>query len=659
MTITPAANQSGTATIGINAGTVSTSFVLTVTPPAAPVSISSIPAQTTTENTATKPVAFTLGNAPASLTLTATSSNPTLAPVANIVLSGSGASRTVTITPAANQFGTATIGINAGSASTSFVLTVTPAFTGGVGPSQVNSVRSANLTYFQYVIANYPLSQSWTDSTNLCPSLTPSGATLGFSTWCGWMATPAGGSMYPQHYGDTATAQIPYGLLLSNGVYGVAVEAMVYVGNLGLTNGSYPIIGLTQGVNALQLLDGTTTTFAGTPVTTAMLPANSWHYIKMMLDTNGYTLKVDANTVISVSSRDLYKWSPNANATLTLGNFNGLLAAVDIKSYNNGGPNILAPVSISSIPAQTTPENTATKPIVFTLGNARASLTLTATSSNPTLAPVANIVLGGSGANRTVTITPAANQFGTATIGINAGTVSNSFILTVTPVCTGGAGPSQVNSVRSANLTYFQYVIADYKLNGSWTDSMNFCPSLAPHGATVGFSTWCGWYGQPPAGDVPQHYGDTATAQIPSSLLLSNGVYAVAVEAMVYVGNLGLTNGSYPIIGLTQGVNALQLLDGTNTTFAGTPVTTAMLPANSWHYIKMMLDTNGYSLKVDANTVISVASRDLYKWSPNASATLTLGNFNGLLAAVDIKSYNNGGPNILSPVPVANLSKLK
>jgi Ca2+-binding RTX toxin-like protein len=43
-------------------------------------------------------------------------------------------------------------------------------------------------------------------------------------------------------------------------------------------------------------------------------------------------------------------------------------------------------------------------------------LTLSATSSNKTLVPVANIKFGGSGANRTVSITPAAKKSGSATI---------------------------------------------------------------------------------------------------------------------------------------------------------------------------------------------------------------------------------------------------
>ena len=44
-----------------------------------------------------------------------------------------------------------------------------------------------------------------------------------------------------------------------------------------------------------------------------------------------------------------------------------------------------------------------------------SSLTVSGSSSNPTLVPNANIVFGGSGASRTVTVTPASGQTGTAT----------------------------------------------------------------------------------------------------------------------------------------------------------------------------------------------------------------------------------------------------
>src|SRR5207247_818909 len=91
---------------------------------------------------------------------------------------------------------------------------------------------------------------------------------------------------------------------------------------------------------------------------------------------------------------------------------------------------------------RSTNENTPTGAIAFTVGDAEtpaANLTVTASSSNTTLVPNANIVLGGSDVNRTVTITPAANQSGTANITLtvtdgNGATATTTFALTVTLV---------------------------------------------------------------------------------------------------------------------------------------------------------------------------------------------------------------------------------
>jgi uncharacterized repeat protein (TIGR03803 family) len=65
------------------------------------------------------------------------------------------------------------------------------------------------------------------------------------------------------------------------------------------------------------------------------------------------------------------------------------------------------------------PEGVATTALGFTIDDDDtdpSSLVVTAGSSNSALVPDANIVLAGSGANRTVTVTPASNRTGTATI---------------------------------------------------------------------------------------------------------------------------------------------------------------------------------------------------------------------------------------------------
>ena len=78
--------------------------------------------------------------------------------------------------------------------------------------------------------------------------------------------------------------------------------------------------------------------------------------------------------------------------------------------------------TISEIPNQTTPEDTPTPPIPFTVDDAEQSpfdLVVNAKSNNIALIPNMNIVLGGYGTNRTITLTPSPNAYGVATIVVS------------------------------------------------------------------------------------------------------------------------------------------------------------------------------------------------------------------------------------------------
>ncbi|MEO8260530.1 MAG: N,N-dimethylformamidase beta subunit family domain-containing protein [Acidobacteriota bacterium] len=97
-----------------------------------------------------------------------------------------------------------------------------------------------------------------------------------------------------------------------------------------------------------------------------------------------------------------------------------------------------SPPTITAIGPQVTDRGAPTGAIAFTVGavdTTPASLTLTGDSSNPTLVPNANIVFGGSGTARTVTVTPQAGQAGATTITVTVGdgtaAASTSFQLTV------------------------------------------------------------------------------------------------------------------------------------------------------------------------------------------------------------------------------------
>ena len=117
VTVTPAAGQTGrvtiTLTVSDGTNTSSCAFVLEVVSGNTVPSISALPGLVNVVMGSTPtPVNFTIADAesaPGDLRVTATSSNTTLLPNANISLGGSGANRTVTLTPASGQTGAATV----------------------------------------------------------------------------------------------------------------------------------------------------------------------------------------------------------------------------------------------------------------------------------------------------------------------------------------------------------------------------------------------------------------------------------------------------------------------------------------------------------------------------------------------------------------------
>jgi len=146
------------------------------------------------------------------------------------------------------------------------------------------------------------------------------------------------------------------------------------------------------------------------------------------IDTNHVT-----STVISPIGCDgnLYYY----RIVLTVTDSAGLSSQAEVDLYPDCSN---TPPQISDIPNQTIDSNRSTGPIPFLIGDAEtpaANLTLTGSSSNPALVSNNNILFGGSGSNRTVTITPASNQSGTATITVTVSdgslNASDSLLLTV------------------------------------------------------------------------------------------------------------------------------------------------------------------------------------------------------------------------------------
>jgi hypothetical protein len=184
----------------------------------------------------------------------------------------------------------------------------------------------------------------------------------------------------------------------------------------------------------------------------------------VVMQPQGQSASVGATVVFSITASGTpplgYQWrkdgtnrSGATNSTLTLanvqssdaGNYNVIVSNAfgSVTSSNaalmvSGGASNTAP-AISSISNQSTAVGVAVGPINFTVGDAETAvggLTVTGTSTNQSLVPNAGIAFGGSGANRTVTVTPAANQTGATLINLTVsdGSLSSStgFVLTVT-----------------------------------------------------------------------------------------------------------------------------------------------------------------------------------------------------------------------------------
>jgi gliding motility-associated-like protein len=138
-------------------------------------------------------------------------------------------------------------------------------------------------------------------------------------------------------------------------------------------------------------------------------------------------------------------WSSSSDAIATVDETTGLVTGVSggtaVISYTLCGLSTTIPIIVlpnlaptfSQIADQSTCPGTNLPPLDFTIGDDTTpvnSLILSASSSNISLVPNSQIVLGGTDANRTVTVSPVIGQSGTATITITA-TDSNNAISTM------------------------------------------------------------------------------------------------------------------------------------------------------------------------------------------------------------------------------------
>jgi hypothetical protein len=164
-----------------------------------------------------------------------------------------------------------------------------------------------------------------------------------------------------------------------------------------------------------------------------------------------------------------------------------------------------APV-IGRIPDQLTDLKTGTSavPVVIEdIDNPPATLSVSATSSNQILVPEANILLGGTDANRSVNITPALHQLGSAiiTVTVNDGSLSASsaFRLSVRGTAqeiwtftnfgsadtTSGIGASTADPDGDGLVNFLEYA---FDANPNLVDAVKYAPFLETSGGELIFT---------------------------------------------------------------------------------------------------------------------------------------------------------------------------
>lgn len=383
----------------------------------------------TNEDTATGSIAVTVGDdatPAANLTVTASSSDTTLVPNANIVVGGSGSARTLVITPAANLSGQTTITVTVTDAENqstteTFVLTVDaqndpPTISGATNVTTNEDTASAAMTI------------------NVGDAETPNGLTV--------TATSSNTNVVANNgiaiTGSGATRSL-FVTPVADAFGSSTITLTVSDGSATATQTFVVTVNSQNDLPTLTALDDVT---AG--VGTSLAPITA---VGADLETAAgsltYTATSDNQALIAdsglVFTGNSLQVTPVSGATGTAN------ITVRVTDADNGFAeqtftvNIDSQPTISAIADQTISSGTSTGALTFTVSDtetAAVDLTLSATSSNTTLVPLANISFGGTGANRAVTVSPAAGLTGSSTIVVTVTdasglTATESFVVTV------------------------------------------------------------------------------------------------------------------------------------------------------------------------------------------------------------------------------------
>ncbi|MFN7140177.1 MAG: chitobiase/beta-hexosaminidase C-terminal domain-containing protein, partial [Limisphaerales bacterium] len=228
------------------------------------------------------------------------------------------------------------------------------------------------------------------------------------------------------------------------------------------------------------------------------------------------------------------------------------------------------------------------------------------------------------------------------------------------------ATDTTANSTVSSPWPVSPDMAALYRLDNNLNDSTGKQLALTRSGNTTFDSSNLGWMqNRSGATLLFRDLGDQASVSIPFSHTWANDTQAIIVEAMICVNAFkGANRGNATILALERNWNAfLELREDMyagpvirlgNTRTLSSSLVSSALPRNVWNHIRMVIDKTGYTVRINGNTIATVASTDLNNWSVNVPATLRFGNFDGWIDEVVVRhvrtSYPDSGT-VTSPAP--------
>jgi len=377
------------------------------------------------------------------LVVTASSSNPALIPNPTVTYTSPNATGTLRFTPAAFAFGSATVTVtvNDGGASNNIV---TRTFTVTVNP--VN--QSPTLGAIADVTVNEGAGQQTVNLTGIGSGAANESQTLvvtASSSNPALVPNPTVTYISPDAAGTLRFAPAPFGF----GTATITVQVNDGGASNNIVTRTFAVtvnpVNQPPTLNALADLD--------------LNEGDGLQTVNLSGISSGATNETQTLSVTATSSNPglipnptVTYSSPNATGSLRFTPVAGAGGAATITVTVNDGAasnNTLTRTfnvsvnrlpTISTITDQSVAAGAIVPPIPFTIGDAETaagSLAVTATSTNQTLLADADLVISGSGANRTLNLSPAADQAGVSeiTVTVNDGRASSNrtFLFTVRP----------------------------------------------------------------------------------------------------------------------------------------------------------------------------------------------------------------------------------